>query len=116
MTSNEKLIPQSNAAARVAWDRNASFWDKQMGDGNDFFEVLIWPPTESLLEIRGGDRVLDVACGNGVSSRKLVTLGAKVVAIDFSAKMIDRQEAGRDQVTESNISFLTQPMRMRSSI
>ncbi len=90
MTESEKLISESNNAVREAWDRNASFWDNRMGDGNDFFEILIWPPTERFLDIHDGDRVLDVACGNGVSSRRLAELGAKVVAADFSREMIDR--------------------------
>jgi len=75
-------------AAREAWDRNAAFWDQGMGEGNAFFEVLVWPPTERLLEIGSGDAVLDVACGNGVSSRRLARLGARVVAVDFAAEMI----------------------------
>jgi len=90
MTGNKKQVPQSNTEAREAWNRNASFWDKKMGDGNDFFELLIWPPTERFLQIHVGDHVLDVACGNGVSSRRLAEIGAKVTAIDFSAEMIDR--------------------------
>jgi len=90
MTDHEKPTSRSNAAAREAWDRNASFWDECMDDGNDFVELLIWPPTERFLEIGVGDRILDVACGNGLSSRKLAGLGAKVVAIDFSEEMIDR--------------------------
>ena len=89
MTIGENPTSQYNATAREAWERNASFWDKQMGDGNDFFEILVWPPTERLLKISPGDRVLDIACGNGVSSRRLMKLGAKVVAIDFSAGMLD---------------------------
>ncbi len=84
MADNEKQVTRSNTEARKAWNRNASFWDKQMGDGNDFFELLIWPPTERFLQISAGDHVLDVACGNGVSSRQLAQIGAKVTAIDFS--------------------------------
>ena len=33
--------------------------------------------------------LLDIACGNGLTSRKLAQLGAQVVAIDFSANLID---------------------------
>lgn len=73
---------------RKAWDLSAAFWDEKMGEGNDFVEVLIWPPTERLLELRPGERVLDIACGNGLSSRRLAALGAEVVAFDFSEEMI----------------------------
>lgn len=38
-----------------------------MADGNDFFNVLVWPAVEKLLQPAEGDRLLDVACGNGVT-------------------------------------------------
>jgi 2-polyprenyl-3-methyl-5-hydroxy-6-metoxy-1,4-benzoquinol methylase len=41
-----------------------------------------------LLKVRPGEGVLDVACGNGVFSRRLAELGAAVVAIDFSIKFV----------------------------
>jgi 2-polyprenyl-3-methyl-5-hydroxy-6-metoxy-1,4-benzoquinol methylase len=81
---------QANEEARAAWEQNASFWDLRMREGNDFFEMLLWPVTERLLEIRQGGRILDVACGNGVTSRRLAALGAQVTAVDFSEAMIAR--------------------------
>jgi SAM-dependent methyltransferase len=68
-----------------------------MGEGNDFVEVLIWPATERLLELQPGERVLDIACGNGLTSRRLAALGADVVAFDFSEEMIARARARRSE-------------------
>jgi 2-polyprenyl-3-methyl-5-hydroxy-6-metoxy-1,4-benzoquinol methylase len=81
-------LQQANEETREAWNQNAGFWDERMGEGNDFVEVLIWPATERLLELRSGERVLDVACGNGLSSRRLAAMGAEVVAFDFAEEMI----------------------------
>jgi 2-polyprenyl-3-methyl-5-hydroxy-6-metoxy-1,4-benzoquinol methylase len=78
----------ANEETRDAWNENADFWDERMGEGNDFVEVLIWPPTVRLLDLRAGERVLDVACGNGLTSRRLAAMGARVVAFDFAAEMI----------------------------
>ena len=75
-------------AARSAWNHNAAFWDARMGDGNDFFNVLVWPATDRLLAPRVGDRLLDIACGNGLTSRRLARAGAHVVAFDFAEAMI----------------------------
>jgi SAM-dependent methyltransferase len=84
---------QANAEARHAWNQNAAFWDARMGEGNDFVEVLIWPVTETLLAVHPSERVLDVACGNGLTSRRMAALGAEVVAIDFSERMIAHAQA-----------------------
>jgi 2-polyprenyl-3-methyl-5-hydroxy-6-metoxy-1,4-benzoquinol methylase len=81
-------LQRANQETRDAWNENASFWDERMGEGNDFVEVLIWPATGRLLDVRPGERVLDVACGNGLSSRRLAEKGAHVVAIDFAEEMI----------------------------
>ena len=77
-----------NVRAREAWDMNARFWDERMADGNDFFISLIWPSVEKLLRPQPGEKLLDIACGNGVTSRRLALAGGAVVAIDFSEEMI----------------------------
>jgi 2-polyprenyl-3-methyl-5-hydroxy-6-metoxy-1,4-benzoquinol methylase len=88
---------RANEETRAAWDENAAFWDERMGEGNDFVELLTWPPTVRLLGLEAGERVLDVACGNGLTSRRLAAMGANVVGFDFSAEMIahaNRRTAG----------------------
>ena len=82
-----------NAAAQAAWNTNAAFWDEQMGDGNQFQLHLVGPTSERLLAVQPGERVLEVACGNGVFARRLASLGADMVACDFSAEMIARARA-----------------------
>src|SRR5215472_1615370 len=82
------LIEDENEQAREAWDRNAAFWNERMGEGNDFFDVLLWPAVEKLLKPEPGERLLDVACGNGVTSRRLANANATVTAFDGSAAMI----------------------------
>jgi 2-polyprenyl-3-methyl-5-hydroxy-6-metoxy-1,4-benzoquinol methylase len=99
-TSQHGTLQQANEATRSAWNQNAAFWDERMGEGNDFVEVLIWPATERLLELRPGERVLDIACGNGLSSRRLAAIGAHVVAFDFSEEMIAYARERTTQYTE----------------
>jgi 2-polyprenyl-3-methyl-5-hydroxy-6-metoxy-1,4-benzoquinol methylase len=82
-------LRRANEETRRVWNENAAFWDGRMGEGNDFVEVLIWPPTERLLALQPGERVLDIACGNGLTSRRLAGMGAEVVALDFAERLID---------------------------
>ncbi len=87
-----------NRESRDIWDQNAAAWDEAMGEGNAFQRVLIAPTEERLLKLRPGEKVLDVACGNGVFARRLAQLGASVVACDFSEKLI---ELARARTTEN---------------
>ena len=75
------------------WDRNAEFWDGRMGDGNRWHRELIAPNQERLLDLREGEVVLDVACGNGNFSRRMSELGVDVVGFDLSEGMIGKARA-----------------------
>jgi len=77
--------------SQTRWDGIAEFWDDYMGEhSNRFHREIVKPKTEELLAIEEGQTILDIACGNGNFSRRLADLGAKVVAFDYSAKMIER--------------------------
>ncbi|MHC4162210.1 MAG: class I SAM-dependent methyltransferase [Planctomycetota bacterium] len=90
-------LARANDEARRAWNRNAAFWDERMGEGNDFVEVLVWPAMQRLLALEDGERVLDIACGNGLTSRRLAALGACVVAFDFAEEMIAHARRRADE-------------------
>ena len=81
-------IRLANEETRQAWDANAAFWDEKMGEGNDFVNILQWPAILRLLAPQPGQRILDIATGNGLTARRLAVLGADVTAIDFSAELI----------------------------
>ena len=83
------LVPETQAI----WDEKAEFWDERMREGNAFQRVLIGPASERLLAIQPNERILDVACGNGVFARRLAHLGARVVATDFSARFLELARA-----------------------
>ncbi len=73
-----------------AWEENAEFWDEQMGDESNYFHRdIVRPTVEKLLSINKEDLVLDIACGNGNFSERMAKQGARVVAFDYSKKMIE---------------------------
>ena len=99
-------IKKNNDETRRAWNQNASFWDERMGDGNDFVNILEWPAIERLLDLKPGETVLDAACGNGLTSRRMAALGAKVIAFDFAEDMITaarQRAAGRSDPIEYQV-------------
>jgi 2-polyprenyl-3-methyl-5-hydroxy-6-metoxy-1,4-benzoquinol methylase len=91
--NDEKTLSEVNQESQAIWNRNAEFWDDYMDEGGSFQRQLIGPATERLLNLQAGERVLDVACGNGAFSRRMAALGAQVVAADFSEKFLERARA-----------------------
>jgi 2-polyprenyl-3-methyl-5-hydroxy-6-metoxy-1,4-benzoquinol methylase len=91
---------EQNSHVQLAWNTNAEFWDERMAEGNDFLNLLVWPAVERLLHPRPGERLLDVACGNGVTSRRLAKAKAHVTAFDFSEAMIHlaRKRSGQADI------------------
>lgn len=83
---------------RSAWDELAAFWDERMEAGRTWQTHLIQPPVERLLGLEPGERVLDIACGNGQLARRMAKQGAHVLAVDFSGPMLDRARAHGGQV------------------
>jgi 2-polyprenyl-3-methyl-5-hydroxy-6-metoxy-1,4-benzoquinol methylase len=79
----------SGREIRAAWDATADFWDDRMRAGATWQRSLIEPAVERLLELRPGERVLEIACGNGDFSRRMVELGGEVLATDFSERMLE---------------------------
>jgi len=75
---------------RSAWDELAGFWDERMGAGSTWQGHLIQPAVEQLLRLDPGERVLDIACGNGEFARRMSELGGSVLAVDFSEGMLER--------------------------
>lgn len=96
---------QLNEEGRAIWDSKAAFWDQLHGDsGNMFQRKLISPAVERLLDIQADERVLDIACGNGVMARRLAQIGAQVTAVDFSPELIARAKA-RGQAAGNPIDY-----------
>lgn len=93
-----------NRETQAIWDQNATFWDERMGEGNSFQNLLVGPATDRLLQLQPREAVLDVACGNGVSSRRLARTGAMVVAFDFSPRFIELAR-GRDAGSPNPIDY-----------
>jgi len=81
---------ESNDQSKAMWDDIATEWDEKMGEhDNHYHREIIRPATIKLLEPQSGDFILDAACGNGNFSRFMAAQGAKVVAFDYSSKMIE---------------------------
>src|SRR5262245_50447970 len=88
----------TNEDVHRTWNAMAAYWDEQMEAGRTWQRTLIQPAVERLLALRAGERVLQLACGNGEFSRRMAGLGGHVLATDFSEAMLERARARGGQV------------------
>lgn len=71
------------------WDEAAESWVDFVRQGKDYYrDELNTPAILRLIEDVKGQLVLDLACGEGYSTRILAKKGAKVVGVDFSTKLV----------------------------
>ncbi len=90
------MFQDTNDESRQAWETNADYWDRKMGDtSNTFHREIVRPHTEKLLAVKPGDLVLDVACGNGNFSQRMAENGARVIAFDYSQRLIEHAKRRR---------------------
>ncbi len=73
----------------AAWDTMAEWLDEKHNDEGDLWHrALIDPPVLRLLGTVAGQRILDLACGNGYLARKLARRGAHVTGADASSGLV----------------------------
>ena len=56
----------------TSWENSHSWYDKTVGEkGHYYHQSVIFPKTLNLLKLKKGDKLLDLACGQGVLARQL---------------------------------------------
>lgn len=63
-------------------------WDPERYERNARFVSDLGAPVVELLDPRPGERILDIGCGDGALTARLVELGCRVVAVDSSKEQV----------------------------
>lgn len=102
----------------TSWGRVANWYNNLIEKDKDSYQrKLILPSLIRLLEIKKGETIVDLACGQGFFAREFSKLGARVIGVDISPELIDiakqdksspRDEAGVKYHVSSadNLSFI----------
>lgn len=67
----------------------AQTWDPASYARNARFVSELGSPVVDLLAAKPGEKILDLGCGDGVLTKKLVDLGCEVVAVDSSRPQVE---------------------------
>jgi trans-aconitate methyltransferase len=68
-------------------------WDPERYAANARFVSDLGMPVVDLLAPKPGERVLDLGCGDGALTVKLIDLGCRVIAVDGSAEQVEAARA-----------------------
>jgi SAM-dependent methyltransferase len=74
--------------ALSAQSQSSQSWSAASYAANANFVPALGQPVLELLQPQPGERILDLGCGDGILTEKLVALGARVIGIDSSPDMI----------------------------
>lgn len=96
---SRKPRSSQRGSAKTDWDPVAGWYDQLVGEsGSEYHREVVLPGLLRLLAPCPGERVLDVACGQGVLCRVLHQRGIEVTGVDAASALID---AARQRGPES---------------
>ena len=84
----KSVVPNKPRTASASWGAVASWYDKHLNEADTYHEKVILPNLLRLLDAKKGERILDLACGQGFFTRAIAPTGANVEGIDISPELI----------------------------
>jgi ubiquinone/menaquinone biosynthesis C-methylase UbiE len=81
---------RTEPAAERGWHHVADWYDELVGErGSEYHDRVVIPRTLRLLDVKRGERALDVACGQGVFCRALAREGIRAIGVDAAPALLD---------------------------
>ncbi len=95
----------------TSWETSHKWYDALVGEkGHYYHEHVILPKALQLLQLKSGDSVLDLGCGQGVLSRNLPK-DVDYVGVDASLALIEK--AKKQSRHPFYVSDITQPLTLK---
>ena len=83
----------------TSWGGVADWYDELVQEKSSYQKDLILPNIIRLIDIKKGEKVLDLACGQGFFSGEFLKQGAEVIGSDISEELIslaEKNNQGKD--------------------
>ena len=83
----------------TSWNNVAGWYDKLLSMDGTYQKEVILPNLLRLMDVKNGEKILDIACGQGFFSRALAEKGGEVTGVDISPELIKfaKEKAGKNE-------------------
>lgn len=78
---------------KTSWGKVASWYDDYLSNPDSYQEKVVLPNLMRVVSPKKGERILDLACGQGFFSGKFSEVGARVTGADISSELIAKARA-----------------------
>ncbi len=93
------LPPKKPRTASSSWGPVAGWYDKHLSSADTYHEKVLLPNLMRLVNPQKGERIVDLACGQGYFTRALHAAQAEVVGIDIGSELIEIAQNSMPDVT-----------------
>lgn len=97
------------SSSKTSWGKVANWYDSLLEKDGTYQKTLILPNLLRLLQIKKGEVVLDLGCGQGFFSREFSKLRAKVLGVDISEELISLAKKYRSNATMEQFNNRVSP-------
>jgi SAM-dependent methyltransferase len=110
-------VSQKQSRSPSGWEPVADWYDGWVGaEGSHHHRRLAIPAVLQLLELKPGEQILDLGCGQGVLAPHIAGSGARYTGVDISPKMIAtarRRHQGRGRFLRGDVRHLHRVAALR---
>lgn len=86
----------------TSWGNVASWYDELLSEDDTYQSKVILPNLTRILDVKKGEKILDLACGQGFFSRAWASAGADVIGVDISKELIEKAQQRNSKEDESS--------------
>ena len=111
---NMKNLPQN--PKDTSWNSVARWYDELLKNDDSYQAKVILPNLLRILDLKKGEQVFDLACGQGYFANVFAHVGAVVTASDLSKKLIETaKKNSKEKISFYNSAANRSPFLIKSN-